>query len=52
MESSIIAAFLLTGRRTVLSKLKVSVRENEISVCNIPEQCALAKLIQKASLLV
>ena len=52
MASSGIAALLLTGGRTVHSRLKVHIPLNEISVCNIPKQSALAKLIQKASLLV
>ena len=52
MASSSIAALFLTGGRTVHSRLKVPIPLNEISVCNIPKQSALAKLIQKASLLV
>ena len=47
-----IAALLLTGGRTVHSRLKVLIPLIEISVCNIPKQSALAKLIHKASLLV
>ena len=44
MASSGIAALLLTGGRTVHPRLKVPIPLNEISVCNIPKQSALAKL--------
>ena len=51
MVSSGIAALLLTGRRTVHSRLKVPIPLNELSVCNISKQSALAKLIQSESFL-
>ena len=52
MASSGIAALLLQGGRTVHSRLKVPISLNELSVCNISKQGALAKLIQSAKLLV
>ena len=52
MNSSGIAALLLQGGRTVHSRLKVPISLNELSVCNISKQGALAKLIQSAKLLV
>ena len=52
MASSGIAALLLTGGRTVHSRLKVPIPLNELSVCNIPKQSALAKLVHRAKLLV
>ena len=52
MASSGIAALLLEGGRTVHSRLKVPITLNELSVCNITKQSALAKLIQGAKLLV
>ena len=52
MASSGIAALLLQGGRTVHSRLKVPIALNELSVCNISKQSALAKLIQSAKLLV
>ena len=52
MASSGIAALLLQGGRTVHSRLKVPISLNELSVCNISKQSALAKLIKSAKLLV
>ena len=52
MASSGIAALLLQGGRTVHSRLKVHIRLNEISMCGISKQTVLAKLIQRANLLV
>ena len=52
MASSGIAALLLQGGRTVHSRLKVPIRLNEISLCGISKQTVLAKLIQRAKLLV
>ena len=52
MASSGIAALLLQGGRTVHSRLKVPIRLNEISMCGISKQTVLAKLIQRAKLLV
>ena len=52
MAKSGIAALLLEGGRTVHSRLKVPITLNELSVCNITKQSALAKLIQGAKLLV
>ena len=52
MASSGIAALLQQGGRTVHSRLKVPISLNELYVCNISKQSALAKLIQCAKLLV
>ena len=52
MASSGIAALILEGGRTIHSGLKVHITLNELSVCNITKQSALAKLIQGAKLLV
>ena len=52
MASSGITALLLQGGRTVHSRLKVPIRLNEISMCGISKQTVLAKLIQRANLLV
>ena len=49
MASSGIAALLLQGGRTVHSRLKVPIPVNELSVCNISKQSALAKLINLPS---
>ena len=51
MPSARIAALLLQGGRTVHSRLMVSIFLNELSVCSISKQSALAKLIQSAKLL-
>ena len=52
MASSGIAALLLQGGRTVHSRLKVPISLNELFVCNIYKQSALATLIKSAKLLV
>ena len=52
MASSGIAALLLQGGRTVHSRLKVPIKLNEISMCVISKQTVLAKIIQRAKLLV
>ena len=52
LVSSGFAALLLQGGRTVHSRLKVPIATNELSVCNIPKQSALARLIKTMKLLV
>ena len=52
MASSGIAALLLQGGRTVHSRMKVPIHLNEISVCSISKQSALARLIQRTRLFV
>ena len=52
MASSGIAALLLQGGRTVHSRMKVLIHLNEISVCSISKQSALARLIQRTRLFV
>ena len=52
LASSGIAALLLAGRRTVHSRLKVPIDINELSVCNISKQIALAQLIKRTKPLV
>ena len=52
LASSGIAALLLSGGRTVHSRLKVPIDINELSVCNISKQSALAQLIKRTKLLV
>ena len=51
LASSGIAALLLQGDRTVQSRLKVQIATNELFVCNIPKQSALAQLIKTMKLL-
>ena len=52
MASSGIAALLLNGGRTVHSRMKVPLSTNAHSACSITKQSVLARLIQRASLLV
>ena len=52
MASSGIAALLLQCGRTVHSRMKVPIHLNEISVCSISKQSALARLIQRTRLFV
>ena len=47
LASSGIAALLLSGGRTVHSRLRVPIDINEFSVCNISKQSALAQLIKR-----
>ena len=47
LASSGIAGLLLLGGRTVHSRLKVPIDINELSVCNISKQSALAQLIER-----
>ena len=52
IASSGIAALLLNGGRTVHSRMKVPLSTNANSACSITKQSVLARLIQRASLLV
>ena len=52
MARSGIAALLFQGCRTVHSRLKVPIKTDELSVCNIPKHSALAKLFMGTHLLV
>ena len=52
VASSGIAALLLQGGRTVHSRLKITFNTNELSVCDISKQSALARLLKRAKLLV
>ena len=52
MASSGIVALLLYGGRTVHSRMKVPLSTNAHSACSITKQSVLARLIQRASLLV
>ena len=52
MASSGIAALLLNGGRTVHSRMKVPFSTYAHSACSITKQSVLARLIQRASLLV
>ena len=52
LASSGIAALLFSGGRTVPSRLKVPTDINELSVCNISKQSALAYLIKRTKPLV
>ena len=52
MASSEIAALLLNGGRTVHSRIKVHLSTNAHSACSITKQSVLARLIQRANLLV
>ncbi len=52
LASSGIAALLLQGGRTVHSRLKVPIDINELSVCGISKQSALADLIRRTTLFV
>ena len=52
VASSGIAAELLEGGRTAHSRFKIPIPINESSVCNIPLQSDITKLIQKTSLII
>ena len=45
-----ISALLLQGGRTVHSRLKIPFNTNELSVCDISKQSALARLLKSAKL--
>ncbi len=52
VASSGIAALLLEGGRTAHSRFKLPIDINEMSVCNVRKQSALARLIRETSLFI
>ncbi|WOK97612.1 hypothetical protein Cni_G06320 [Canna indica] len=52
VASSGITSLLLPNRRTVYSRFKISISINESSTCNIKQNSAHAKLINKAKLII